>query len=100
MSPQIVDEPPPYLCSGVAIILLGYIHLLEAEMDNVDEDIGIVMMLMGSAMYQEECREYRLQSRVGGRYGPRGPYNTERTQAFIDNLIANDSARVFKAWFR
>ena len=39
------------------------------------------------------------QQRRSGKYGPRGPYNTDRSKAFFDLLLYEHSDKIFKEWF-
>jgi hypothetical protein len=84
---------------GLAVMLAGSMHLLVSEPDDEDEDIGILYLMLGGTMYEQEVAD-RRRKRRGGRYGPRGPYKKNRSQEFIDALIDKATDRFFKNWFR
>jgi hypothetical protein len=84
---------------GVAVMLVGLMHLLVSEPDDDDEDLGILYLMLGAEIYRQDVED-RRRKRRGGRYGPRGPYQKNRSQQFIDALIDKATDRFFKNWFR
>jgi hypothetical protein len=80
-------------------MLVGLIHLLVSEPDDDDDDLGILYLILGAEIYRQDVEDRRCKKR-GGRYGPRGPYQKNRSQVFIDALIDKANDRFFKNWFR
>ncbi|KAG9093097.1 hypothetical protein FRC07_011536 [Ceratobasidium sp. 392] len=84
------------LSPGVAVMLVGYMHMLVSDPGDIDEDLGMTYMLLGAELFSQQLEEEE-EDRQRRR---RGPYNKTRTQQFIDMLIELATERFFKSWFR
>lgn len=85
--------------TGVCVMFVGYMHLVGSDVGSVGRDFGLSLMSLGTTLYARELKE-RRKIKAGGRYGPRGEYAKDRTQAFLDELIEDSTDRFFKSWFR
>jgi hypothetical protein len=84
------------------MMVVGCLSLLDSdEIGDYSEEIGLTLLAFGAMVFARELRERRRSKQLrGGRYGARGPYKTDRTKEFIDDLIGAESERFFKMWFR
>ena len=82
------------------MMLVGVTGLLDSKPFDMVEDIALSLLMVGALVYAGEPKEHRRIPPLGGQYGTRGPYKTNRTQEFIDSIIDQNSDRFFKMWFR
>ena len=60
------------------------------------EDLEDELLALAAAKL---ASEENLHPCHGGKYGPRGPYNTRRSTVFFDLLLYDHSDKIFKEWF-
>lgn len=95
-------NPPDHRCmfsSGIYMMLVGAISLIDSDAGDLTEDITLTLLTVGVMVYSWELRDCRKAWNLNGRHGTCGPYQTDRTRKFIDNIIEHNTNRFFKMWF-
>ena len=62
---------------------------------NAEDFEDELLALAVTKLASEESQQHH-----SGKYGPRGPYNTDRSKAFFDLLLYEHSDKFFKEWFQ